>query len=305
VTAAPDKNTLMHPEVEIQKTEQEVANLEGQLAAESNRLSEALRVAATRLQQLRAGASKLRLNTDEAPLSELVDRLNEARLPEPELSPKSREKTLELRRKAIEARRESAAALRSTIDRSLSELTQLLDGLNREEALLNQLQREAAERAAAEEIENARRASEKLSEMEKTHVRPNMPPAQDASDTLVRIPIGRMTPRSPRVRMQAVVDLLSDSNFFHGFSTNISEGGLFIATVELLPPGTEIDLHFSLPGGNKVEAKGVVRWTREVNGHNPDVFPGVGVQFTELPSDAATAIREFVSERDPIFFPEL
>jgi hypothetical protein len=63
-----------------------------------------------------------------------------------------------------------------------------------------------------------------------------------------------------------------------------------------------VDLHFTLPGGKRIDAKGVVRWTREVNDRTPDIFPGVGVQFTDLPAEAATAIRSFVSEREPLFF---
>ena len=40
------------------------------------------------------------------------------------------------------------------------------------------------------------------------------------------------------------------------------------------------------------------------NYQTPDIFPGVGVQFVDLPPDATNAIRTFVSEREPLFFPE-
>ncbi|MBL8911263.1 MAG: TIGR02266 family protein [Archangium sp.] len=108
--------------------------------------------------------------------------------------------------------------------------------------------------------------------------------------------------QSPRVKMQAAVDLSTDSNFFNGFSANISDGGLFVATVNLLPLGTEVDLAFTLPSGVKVEAKGVVRWVREVNDTHQDAFPGLGVQFSALQPQAQAAINDFLAQRDPLFF---
>lgn len=121
------------------------------------------------------------------------------------------------------------------------------------------------------------------------------------------VPLGRVSPpaakrQSPRVKMQASVDFTTDSNFFNGFSANISDGGLFVATVNLLPLGTEVDLSFTLPSGAKVEAKGVVRWVREVNDKLPDSFPGLGVQFSALHPGAQAAINDFLAQRDPLFF---
>jgi uncharacterized protein (TIGR02266 family) len=104
--------------------------------------------------------------------------------------------------------------------------------------------------------------------------------------------------------MQAAVDFHSDNNFFNGFSANISDGGLFVATVNLVPLGTEVDLSFSLPSGERIEAKGVVRWVREVNDKLPDAFPGLGVQFSSLKPEAQQAIDSFLAQRDPLFYAE-
>ena len=79
---------------------------------------------------------------------------------------------------------------------------------------------------------------------------------------------------------------------------------LFVATVAQMDVGTTVDLHFTLPGGKRLDVKGIVRWTREVNDKTPDIFPGVGVQFAELTPDAAQAIHRFVSEREPMFYPD-
>ena len=107
-----------------------------------------------------------------------------------------------------------------------------------------------------------------------------------------------------RVRMEAAVDMESESNFFTGFSTDISEGGLFVATSDLLPIGAEIDLRFTLPSGQAVDVQGVVRWRRELNDSQPEIFPGMGVQFRSLPTQAAGAIHSFLGAREPLFFPD-
>jgi uncharacterized protein (TIGR02266 family) len=104
--------------------------------------------------------------------------------------------------------------------------------------------------------------------------------------------------------MEATVDMESESNFFTGFSTDISEGGLFVATSDLLPIGSEIDLRFTLPSGQAVDVQGVVRWRRELNDGQPEIFPGMGVQFNALPPNAAGAIQTFVGAREPLFFPD-
>jgi uncharacterized protein (TIGR02266 family) len=116
-------------------------------------------------------------------------------------------------------------------------------------------------------------------------------------------PLGASRRASPRRTLQASIDLASDSNFYAGFSTDISEGGLFVATVTHPARGEAVDLRFSL-GDEVIEARGVVRWTREVNDCTPDVMPGAGIQFVELGPAAAAAIHAFISQRDPLFFVE-
>jgi uncharacterized protein (TIGR02266 family) len=101
-----------------------------------------------------------------------------------------------------------------------------------------------------------------------------------------------------RKSLEARVDLHSDSNFFSGFSSNISDGGLFIATEVDLPLGTEVDLRFTLPDGNAVASTGVVCWRRPPN---PDLPTGLGLQFGHLTQTARDAVARFMKTRDPIF----
>ena len=145
---------------------------------------------------------------------------------------------------------------------------------------------------------------------------PPMKPMAPLPLPLAKIPDAAPTPpaapgtagaavnRRPRVKMQATIDFGSENNFYNGFSTNISEGGVFVATVKLVPLGTEVDLAFSLPTGEKIETKGVVRWQREVDDKHPETMPGIGIEFINLPPAAEASVKRFIANRDPMFFTE-
>jgi uncharacterized protein (TIGR02266 family) len=118
----------------------------------------------------------------------------------------------------------------------------------------------------------------------------------------VRAPAGAEHRRTARVRLERVVDLSSDDNFFVGFANDVSVGGLFVATSDPPPRGALVDLVFTLPDGTRVEAEGEVRWTREYNDRVPFEFPGAGIQFKRLAPEAVTAIAHFVEEREAMFY---
>jgi uncharacterized protein (TIGR02266 family) len=107
---------------------------------------------------------------------------------------------------------------------------------------------------------------------------------------------------SPRRTLVTGVGFASDSNFYMGFSEDISEGGLFVATVMLQPLGARIELTFTLPNDEEVTVTGVVRWVRDPRNDSQDCAPGMGIQFESLPANALESIREFVDLREPIFF---
>jgi uncharacterized protein (TIGR02266 family) len=106
-----------------------------------------------------------------------------------------------------------------------------------------------------------------------------------------------------RRSLEVDIGFASETNFYSGFSGDVSDGGLFVATWTLLPVGTELLLSFVLPGGRQVSAKGRVQWTRECR-DDENVTPGMGVSFDEDMNDAdLEAVRAFVARREPIFHP--
>lgn len=205
------------------------------------------------------------------------------------------------REAAVKARREANTTVRTLANAAKAQLQKLA------------AQVLADERALADAEEAAATASTAA-----TQIQPAVDIAAPAPPSVSAAPTPKMAPKAEvpsnlppkkhrttnRVKMQAAVDFSSDDNFFNGFSANISDGGLFVATVNVLPLGTEVDLSFSLPSGHRIEAKGVVRWVREVNDKLPDAFPGMGVQFASLSNSAQVAIDQFMAQRDPLFFAE-
>lgn len=108
-----------------------------------------------------------------------------------------------------------------------------------------------------------------------------------------------------RRSVQAVVDFVSDSNFYNGLSENLSEGGIFVATYAHASLGEHVKIRFELPDdAGPIEAEGEVRWLRLYNQDAPEVMPGMGLRFTQiLPRDAAR-VAEFVQAREPLFYEE-
>lgn len=105
-----------------------------------------------------------------------------------------------------------------------------------------------------------------------------------------------------RLAIDADVGFQSESNFYTGFTQDISEGGLFLATYNIQDLGTEMAVSFTLPDGYLVSAVGVVRWVREYNEMTPDIHPGMGLQFTSLAPEDKHAIETFLDQRPAMFY---
>lgn len=111
--------------------------------------------------------------------------------------------------------------------------------------------------------------------------------------------------RDRRVAVKVGVTMSSDSNFFVGFTDNVSEGGLFLATYNLLPIGREVELEFRLPDEEKpIRAQAEVRWHRSVSDPGNGELVGFGARFSKVPEGDQERLKSFLSKREPIFHPE-
>jgi Tfp pilus assembly protein PilZ len=78
---------------------------------------------------------------------------------------------------------------------------------------------------------------------------------------------------------------------------NLSRGGAFVRTAELLDPGKKVLLELQLPNGSQVEAVARVAWTKRVITPEGEDAPdsGVGVEFLGGASDQLAAIEAFLT----------
>lgn len=105
-----------------------------------------------------------------------------------------------------------------------------------------------------------------------------------------------------QLNIDTKLGLDSETHFYTGFSENITEGGIFVATFNLAPIGSKILVSFTLPDGHQVTARGRVQWIREYNPAHPDQVPGMGIKFTDLLPKDKEAIERYLKSRPPIFY---
>jgi uncharacterized protein (TIGR02266 family) len=100
----------------------------------------------------------------------------------------------------------------------------------------------------------------------------------------------------------------SETHFYTGFSQNISEGGLFIATYDTRPVGERFPVEFTLPTASApLRCMAEVAWVREYREGadlTGDSVPGMGLRFIGLGDDSRAQIAAFLEQREPLFFPE-
>ncbi len=136
-----------------------------------------------------------------------------------------------------------------------------------------------------------------------------MKPPRSTPDQPMSRPTLPSTPRAvaderrryERAQLKAEIGVYSDTNFYTGFSEDISAGGMFVATYDLRPMGSEVKLEFMLPGGHEVKVSGVVRWVKDPVDEASGTA-GMGIQFgDDLSAEDLEAITEFVNNREPLF----
>lgn len=116
--------------------------------------------------------------------------------------------------------------------------------------------------------------------------------------------------RKRRVRLapppgQLNVDVAEhgDDTFYTGWNRTIADGGLFVVSLETLPPGHELDVEINLDG-QTIRSRGRVQFNRRVNPTNPDCQAGAGIKLLNLTRENTQTIESFFADREPLFFIE-
>lgn len=106
----------------------------------------------------------------------------------------------------------------------------------------------------------------------------------------------------PRQPAEANIGATTVSNFFVGFSGEISQGGVFLATYDTFPVGTPMNLLITLPGGFEIRAPGYVRFVRDPMDFTADSEPGMGITFEKLEEKGRELVLRFIKKRPPMFY---
>ena len=82
-----------------------------------------------------------------------------------------------------------------------------------------------------------------------------------------------------RIPIQLKVDVESpNEHYLFEYSSNLSQNGIFIQTTEPLPPGTLVNIQFTLPESILIRTRGEVIWLND----EEDDEVGMGVKFIGL-----------------------
>ena len=83
------------------------------------------------------------------------------------------------------------------------------------------------------------------------------------------------------------------------YSVNLSTGGIFIETIELMPVDSPMNIEFLLPEGDKIiKCSGRVAWLNHPESiKNQNLPVGMGLQFLNLSLEDMDAIRYFIKNQ--------
>jgi uncharacterized protein (TIGR02266 family) len=107
----------------------------------------------------------------------------------------------------------------------------------------------------------------------------------------------------PRYVVAVEVTFESEHNFYTGLTSDLSGGGLFVATLQVRPVGERIQVRFTLPGSKVIlDAVTEVRWVRNtpVAGGGGEI--GMGLRFLQLAPQAKEAVKNFLTQRESLFY---
>ena len=93
------------------------------------------------------------------------------------------------------------------------------------------------------------------------------------------------------------------SNFYTGLTQDLSAGGLFIATHQILPLGTTLRVKFGVPDIKRTfDIEASVCWVKKFRDDAPDQTPGMGVRFMNMEDEAEAALSNYIATRETLFY---
>jgi len=110
-------------------------------------------------------------------------------------------------------------------------------------------------------------------------------------DTPAEVPPERV---NERFSVDIRVDCATRDMFVSNRVTNISRGGLFIASDRPLPISSQVKLKLSLGDSVTIEAQGRVIWNYDIRKGSSQVIPGSGIKFLDLSPEHAARLQRYL-----------
>ncbi len=111
----------------------------------------------------------------------------------------------------------------------------------------------------------------------------------------------RLEPRQhERYPVDLRVDCTTRDAFLANRVSNLSKGGLFIATDKPLPVQSELDLVFTLKEEDaRIRARGRVIWNYDIRQGTSRVIPGMGIKFIDMSPDDSRKLVDYLATLQP------
>ncbi|MFZ5889490.1 MAG: PilZ domain-containing protein [Myxococcota bacterium] len=90
------------------------------------------------------------------------------------------------------------------------------------------------------------------------------------------------------------------TQLYADLSGDLASGGLFVATYQMLPVGTRVELEIELSDWTRLCVYGRVAWQRPVT--QDGAVPGIGVAFENLSPTALAALTSCCMSEPPLYF---
>src|SRR5262245_54610714 len=117
----------------------------------------------------------------------------------------------------------------------------------------------------------------------------------EPAETHEKIGDRRRALRSPMIVFKVKEE--DDRGHLFGYAKNISQSGLFIASINPRLPGEKFTISFRVPDTQiSVRCRCEIIWMRKFNPKTKE-DPGYGVRFLDIPQETAQAILDWVIQK--------
>jgi uncharacterized protein (TIGR02266 family) len=96
-----------------------------------------------------------------------------------------------------------------------------------------------------------------------------------------------------RIKKNVESEVHTDEGSTFSTSQDMSQGGIYISTPELIKEGSIVELSFGVQGEEPVKLKGIVRWIKSEE--DDEKKAGMGIEFIDVTEDQQVIINKIIS----------